>query len=366
MDTDIFIDNFISLALTKKLQKFFEKEKQKGCSGFIFDHPVDIRPPFEVFRPEDFDKNISNADENRERPYATRKENIKTIRLWLHKNDNYKAERIDRFIRQLSGIDSPVFFEIVGNCRFISICLSTPVKNRETLKSLVLTTFPMAEIEDIEFNDIIPLKCLSESRLLFRDFCPEPPYYRQLTQFPHIQENSPLEAIFSVINSLDECEMGVYRVAVHPFPQNENWHRNIEKLAFCEQQVNQNNYLQLYSNQSDNDFNAFGKTNKIAEGKASPDLPFLAVRVSFAAFVKSESKSGISKGVDIFVGNYRYGGNALKIISDDDFIQVIGSEEALVDAVMNHQSFTQGMILNSLENRRLRKHPGFGVLEGRV
>jgi hypothetical protein len=148
---------------------------------------------------------------------------------------------------------------------------------------------------------------------------------------------------------LDENEMGIYRVVISPFPRDENWHRNIESLINCELMANGNGSLMLYREDQSDSFLSFGKTKRVGEEKANPDKPFIAAKIFFCAFVKSERCQKTAGMLEMFSHNFRYGGMPLNILTESDYIKAIGSKEMLAEAIASRHNHTQGMILNSLE-----------------
>jgi len=327
------------------LNKVILKEGDKGCSPLIWEHPVCLEPPFELFSLKNFLRHTPNDCVSKAYKFERDISNLEVLKIWPDPEDKFSWQLFEDMIKEFSVIPRMISFEICGNSKEIGMFFTAEKQDIAIIKNIVQTKFPEVFLEQKE--DI--LKSYS-GNIEIVEFYPPPPYWKNLSSYGSFV-SFPLDIIYVVWSQLSEKELGIFQVLFTPASKDSRWHVNVSELIDLEYRIRHESsgaIARPYFNQTPSTY--LPGVAKEEETKAA-DKPFLFATVRMGVFSKDgERAENILKSAAAFSGNLRYGSdNSLNILKTGDYVRVLKDKQVLVDMFRKRHSFRQGMLLNSKE-----------------
>jgi hypothetical protein len=200
--------------------------------------------------------------------------------------------------------------------------------------------------------------------ICFREYFPPPPYSHLLTR-PQELQSSPLKSLITAMAAIEAPSAGIYQVILQAVSPRNNWHRNVQILLDFEFGIKLNDGLNSpgrYSQQSPS-----GDLKQMAwevENKAHNDKPFYAMSLRVGVIGAGDKAGGLLKSLATFTGLFQHGGRPLNFISDQQYSNVLSSEQIRNMFILG-MTHRPGFLVNSYELTGPVHIPPFSIFEPR-
>ena len=300
------------------------EQSAKGCLPFISKHPIALEPA----QTPEFVRSSQALD--------TR------LQLWISPEEAINWVHCESFIKQLSGIDSPIAFEVVGNKAQITISFLCDASAKQLLRTAFLSQFPCSQIHENHHNALEAVSIDEWSKVQFADYFPQPPYSHLLSSVDELKD-SPLKGLLFALSQISDESLGFFQCLFQPTRQ--DWHEPVEMLTDVEYMLKLQSGMsspRLQFQQSPS-----GDLRNLAaevERKAHNDKPFFSV----ASRVGLIGSTASLMPLRVFMSLFQHGGKPLNWVDSNVYHDILNPSQ--IQLIFLHGlTYRHGFLLNSQE-----------------
>ena len=324
------------------LKDTFGSEALKGCDPQVYGYPVELESPFQSYRLSEFLRQKNKGVCLTPKPIRAFPDKV-FLRLWFSTHDDLEWTQFETVLRELSIVESPISFLIVGNSKRISCELGVEKEDEMPLRHTLTSKFPNMQIDTNSescFRDFYK-KTINDFGFDFRDFVPPPPYWHNTINYDSIKNATTLLAVYSTLSSIPEGRFGFYQVIFQKAsPQ---WKDNI--LNLIEGEFESSRYASIRQNLTPS--SGFG-SEVFREARKKLEGPHFAASLRIGAFCEKSKIRGTLESLNLAVSGAQYSDRQFFYLTKKDYLKVM-QEKELVEAFEQALVRRPGMILTAQE-----------------
>jgi hypothetical protein len=313
-------------------------EAAKGCDLERARHPVKLEPPFGAL------------GERRALHFAgastVPRSHARWYRIQIDPHEKTRWSQAEMWVRQLSGLQCPAAYLIHGNESEIKIHIVVDRTDAALAEGSFVGAFA-GSLMQCDPGRPTDLSELDDGRIVFNDYYPSRPYWRQMT-LPTGLPDSPLRTLVGVLVTLPKSLQGIYQVVFQPTQPSHDWHHRIEVLHDLEYALkrlaegtvlnrlpqdvpsaDRHVVAREVDTKADNDRAIFAAALRVAVAGADPDRAWL-------------------RRLAAFTGLLQYGGQQLRWLTERDYADCPG-QDTVSRLVTDRITYRHGFIVNAAE-----------------
>lgn len=327
------INEIVNESFTDMRQKSYVSEGFKGCLGIISKTQVSLEPAFRSYRCMDFGKTSQmNKDDSLYVPDESNI-NLTHIRVWFAKEDDdfNSREAFKSLLTRLGALGQKFKIVLGGNKERVLLIIGVDESLVTPTKNAITSIYPRSEID---INNINPLfeNLKKDNDLGYREYFSPHPYWRSLS-IP--DQRFSLSMLPCLCSEVDRGELGFYELTIQPC--NNDWGGNVFNLCGAERDGG----VPLHVSKDWREAGFGCDYSDLAKQKIN--LPMYAVSIRIGAYCKEDKVDSILKTLSLPVASLLFGGQRLKYVTEQDYIEAIGEEKTL-DMILNSKSYRAGSL----------------------
>lgn len=332
----------ISLA---RVEHFLDEEKRKGCDPGLYPFPVALEPPFFPIGPPYHFPDDPNAFEVCPES-VPRETDLVRFEVWLSPKEEPSWLKNELFLKQLTGINNRIGFEVIGNRKQIHIGFMVHREDIPFLETSFQGSFEEGELKEAPPPEVLKELTKVKRQISFLDLYPPPPYSHLLTR-PEEFKISPYQAFISALMRIEYPDCGFYQALFQPVHPRHNWHMNVDTLLDIEYvlKLMSSQIPQRYLQQAPS--GDLRQMAKDVETKSHSDKPFFALACRIGAISESDPQQYM-KPLSIFFNLFQHGGRPMQFITDYEYRRFLSVPEILTMFRLG-LTYRSGFLVNSSE-----------------
>ena len=336
-----------SYAVAERAKAMLREEVSKGCRPEIAVCPVALEPVYQpILGAKQATACVKSAPWQAEVPPLP--EHLVRIRVWVSPQQPFDWKRSELWLKQLSGVNHRVGWEILGNQENIAIRLLCHKDDLPVVQAAFLGQFERCALSVVQSDMLQTVSQRAWGKVVFRDFYPCPPYSHLLTRPEEIQR-SPYSTLMMVLASVPPPALGLYQAILSPTDPAHNWHQNIQTLLDLEYAVKLLGGIAnpvRYSQPSPS--GDLKQMSMEVETKAHNDKPIFAVALRIGVIDAPESACQLLRSLATVASLFQHGGRPLNSLDHEHYATFL-DERQLKRMFAEGLTHRPGFLVNSWE-----------------